>query len=503
MGSRMKLVRRIVQLLTLGLFVWLFVQTRWLGTGVVAARPWFLRMDPLTALCAVLAPTPTWLPLFVPAIVLLMATVVFGRFFCGWICPMGTTLDVADHLLLRRRRRRPEPNRPSWKYYVLGASLVAALFGTQLAWLMDPIPLLTRTLALVAYPIAVGAYNLGVISGRPVLQATGLSLYPTDQPPAFALNVLVLVVFVVIVGLSALSRRFWCRSLCPLGALLAVAGRFGLWNRRVTGCVSCRRCVGECKMGAIPADGEDFSATLQSECIQCYDCVVCPRDGITSVGLHVPSAPIDPTLQARRRHFLAALGAGLLYGAAASTGAGRKGTHARLIRPPGAILRTSQGIRPMGEDQFRDLCARCGNCMKACVTGGLQPAVAEAGFDGCFTPILVPKLGHCEQSCTACGEVCPTGALGPFSVEEKSKIRIGLAAIDTDRCLSWRHGSHYKLCLVCAEQCSYGAVEVWDDRGQRRPVVNADKCVGCGMCERKCPCKPEAAIVVYRRSNGV
>lgn len=499
----MKLWRRAVQLAALALFVWLFAQTRWLGAGAVAARPWFLRMDPLTALCAILAPTRTWLPLFVPALVLLIATALLGRFFCGWICPLGTTLDIAHHLLLRHRRRRPERNRPAWKYYILGASLVAAIFGTQLGWLMDPIPLFTRTLALVAYPIAVGAYNLGVISGRPVLRGLGLSLYPTDQPPAFTLNVLVLGIFTLIVALSALSRRFWCRNLCPLGALLAVVGRLGLWNRKVTGCVSCGRCLDECKMGAIPSHGESFATTWSSECIQCYDCLVCPQENITSLGLHVPSAPLDPTLRARRRHFLGALGAGLLYGATASTGVGRKAAHARLIRPPGAILRTPQGIRPMSEEQFRDLCVRCGNCMKACVTGGLQPAVAEAGLDGCFTPMLVPKLGHCEQSCTACGQVCPTGALGPFSVEEKSRIKIGLAAINTDRCLSWRQGPHYKLCLVCAEQCSYGAVEVWNDRGDRRPVVNADKCVGCGMCERYCPYNPEAAIVVYRRSSEV
>jgi ferredoxin len=503
MSNPLKVLRRMVQLAALAFFVWLFVQTRWLGAGAVAARPLFLRMDPLTALCAILAPTPTWLPLFMPALVLLVATAVFGRFFCGWICPLGTTLDIADHVLFRNCRHRPALNRPAWKYYLLGAVLVAALFGTQLAWLVDPIPLLTRTLALVAYPIAVGTYNLGVLWGRPALRALGLSLYPTDQPPIFALNLLVLCVFVGIIGLGALSRRYWCRSLCPLGALLAVVGRFGLWNRRVTGCVACRRCLDECKMGAIPAQGEDFSATASSECILCYDCMVCPREGIVSVGLHVPSAPLDPTLRAQRRHFLGALGAGLLYGAAASTGAGRRAMHARLIRPPGAILRTPQGIKPMDEQQFRDLCVRCGNCMKACVTGGLQPAVVEAGFDGLFTPILVPKLGHCEQSCTACGQVCPTGALGPFTVEEKSRIKIGLAAIDKNRCLSWRQGQHYKLCLVCAEQCSYGAVEVWNDRGQRRPVVNADKCVGCGMCERSCPYDPLAAIVVYRRSGGL
>jgi len=211
----------------------------------------------------------------------------------------------------------------------------------------------------------------------------------------------------------------------------------------------------------------------------------------------------DPALRLSKRHFLASLGLGLLYGATAASGAGRRATHSRLIRPPGAILRTQTGIRNMTEPQFRDLCIRCGNCMKACVTGGLQPAVSEAGFDGLFTPILVPKLGYCEQGCTACGEVCPTGALGTFRVEEKAQIRIGQATIHKDKCLAWRTGDQYQVCLVCDEHCPYDAIIVGDDNGRQRPEVNADLCVGCGQCENRCPVKPEAAIVVYRLATKV
>jgi ferredoxin len=500
MSDPVRLARRIVQLAALFLFLALVAGTHWTPTGAAPA-PFFLRLDPLAALVTWLAPTPTWLPLFLPALILLALTALLGRFFCGWICPLGTVIDGSDRLL---HSPRPRWSFPALKLYVLGFVLVAALFGTQVAWLADPIPLLTRVAALVAYPVVVAAYNSGVVAARPLLLDLHWRLYPMENAPTFALNLVVLAGLVGILALGLLGRRTWCRNLCPLGGLLSLVGRLGLWRRRVTGCVSCHRCASACKMGAVPepaGDAPDCSRTVAAECIQCYDCLVCPQPGISSVALSAPRLVADVAPQMSKRHFLGALGLGAVYGAAAATGAGRKTTNARLLRPPGAIMRTETGFHQMTEPQFRDLCLRCGNCMKACITGGLQPAVVEAGFDGVFTPILVPRLGHCEQNCTACGQVCPSGALGPFRVEEKSRIRIGLASINTNKCLSWRQGEHYRLCLVCAEHCPYGAVEVTEDNGERRPVVNADKCVGCGQCERVCPCKPEAAIVVYRREN--
>ena len=152
----------------------------------------------------------------------------------------------------------------------------------------------------------------------------------------------------------------------------------------------------------------------------------------------------------------------------------------------------------MSEAEFRSRCARCGACMRACPTAGLQPAVAEAGWDGVFTPILVPQAGWCEKACTACGQVCPTGALQPFQVGEKPQIKLGLATVHHDRCLSWRKRDEYRRCLICAEVCPYNAAQARETEGEIRPVVSAENCTGCGQCENKCPVKPGAAIVVRR-----
>jgi polyferredoxin/Pyruvate/2-oxoacid:ferredoxin oxidoreductase delta subunit len=433
-----------------------------------------------------------------PAIILLALTVLLGRFFCGWLCPLGTTIDIAETILWRRRPVKHHfPNLPWLKYALLASCLVAALFGTQIGWLLDPIPLITRTAGTVFSPIAQILYNFAVTSGHSVLRSVGIRAYPTDVHE-YSLTIGVAAMFVAVIALSYLSRRFWCRTICPLGALLGLVGRWGLWRRWVTDCVKCLRCIRECKMGAIPAD--DPHQTRSAECILCYDCITCPKPGIVHIGLAARTEGHLTTAATSRRQFLGAACLGLSYGVAAAVGVSRRPLRDDLIRPPGAIRRTPDGaIVPLSEEDFRAACLRCGNCMKVCVTGGLQPAVWEAGFDGIYTPVLVPTIGPCEQNCNACGDVCPSGALIHFEVSEKSKIRIGRAHVDRSRCLSWRPGKLYKLCLVCAEHCPWGAIHILDDAGQKRPVVNEEKCVGCGICENRCPVTPERAIRVQRK----
>jgi len=497
-----KWIRRIIQLAALFLFGWLLYQSRWVPAGDIAP-PTFLRLDSLVTLTSLLSRGPVVLKYLLPGIVLLILTVVFGRFFCGWLCPLGTCIDIFDTLFFRRRSgQRPGRTRPQWKYYILAAVLVAALLGAQIAWLVDPIPLLTRTAATVVYPLSLGAYNLFINQAGPLLHHFGIYLYPAPVHH-FSLEIPVGIVFLIVLGMSFFARRMWCRSFCPLGALLALVGRFGIWKRYVTErCTGCGVCSRACKMGAIPADR--CSQTDTAECILCYDCMACPQPGAMQIGLHLGmSGGANAATDTSRRAFVSAIGAGLAYGLLVKLGLRREQIHPKLIRPPGANVREADGnLRRMTEEEFRELCTRCGNCMRACPTGGLQPAVTQAGLDGAFTPVLVPAVGFCEQECNACSQVCPTGALRPHTIQQKSQIKIGLAAIDRDRCLSWQKGNEYLLCLVCVEHCSYQAVVAREDEGQMRPFVLPDVCVGCGQCEFGCPVAEEgtapAAITVSR-----
>jgi MauM/NapG family ferredoxin protein len=237
---------------------------------------------------------------------------------------------------------------------------------------------------------------------------------------------------------------------------------------------------------------------VPAECFACFNCGgACPR---TSLGFtwawpwrkQPPVAPVDLS----KRSLLAALVGGVagLWLMRANPQSRAKVHNPALIRPPGA--------RP--EPEFLARCTACGMCVKACLTGGLQPAWMEAGLEGLWTPRLVPQIGYCDYNCNLCGQVCPTEAIVPLPVKDKQQVRIGLASFDTTRCIPYAYGRD---CMVCEEHCPipdkaiYSVpVEVTLHDGQRRtvkqPRVDATKCIGCGVCENVCPFKDRPAIRV-------
>ncbi len=494
----MKSARRISQGLFLILFAVLFALSVGRldlsagGLRIVSPLPveLFLLIDPLLAGASMLSSrtfTPAHILWILPVVLL---TILCGRAFCGWVCPLGTCIDAADRVARRKADRRTTRERswPRLKYYILAGIIVTAAMGAQVAWLLDPQALLVRSLTLGAAPPA--QWTLRSIEGVPALgQAAGAArgLFP-EQQAAFRQGLIAALMLAAILAGGILSRRFWCRSLCPLGALLGLIGRIPLFRRSITPkCNECRLCEIDCKMDAISGNG---AATVTEECIYCYSCVaVCPREGnVLSTAKPERSAPLNLS----RRHLLTGIGVGAVWSFAARTAISEKATRdgtsrlagLRLIRPPGSV----------GEDEFTELCVRCGECMKVCPTNGLQPALAEAGLAGIWTPVLAPRAGECTQKCTLCGDVCPTHAIQPFTVAEKDYLYIGRAAIDRSTCVVWESG---KQCLVCDEVCSYDAIYWRKEGGTKMPHVDPARCVGCGICENNCPVGgPNAAIRV-------
>lgn len=494
---------RISQLLFLALFLFLFIITDYRGRDEINVGVNSLfRSDPLVLASYILAAKSfTWL-LF-PALVMVISTVLLGRFFCGWICPLGTLID-----LVTRRIPKSGPIKllkGRFKYCLLFALLVSALFSVNVSGILDPIAILIRALTFFFYPLLglaarsgwSGLYTLAgdgrdhVLFLYDFLRTYVLPFRETLYPLAFVSAAIIVFIFVI----ERFERRNWCRNICPLGTLLNLLGRFSLF-RRIPGRI-CSDC-GDCRKHCPTAFDEEV---LQSgDCIRCMDCRTSCSFKRVSFRAALPSfskggADQQPVLS--RRLFLGSVVSGIVLAKGFSF---RKleGQN-RLLRPPGVT----------DENVFLEKCVRCGECMKVCLRSALYPDLSRGGVTGVFMPVMIPRLGYCEYNCTLCGQICPTGAIPRLAQEEKRKSIIGTAVIDRNLCLPYAKKLN---CLVCEEHCPipekairFEQVTDIDYQGKRialkRPHVIEELCTGCGICENKCPLEGRSAIEVFSRKK--
>ncbi|MBW1819970.1 MAG: 4Fe-4S binding protein, partial [Deltaproteobacteria bacterium] len=311
--------------------------------------------------------------------------------------------------------------------------------------------------------------------------------------PRFATQFFILAFFGALFFLAKASPRFWCRNLCPSGALMALLSKKPLIRRDVSDdCTDCGRCANSCPMSAIMP--EDPRVALHEECIVCRTCEnTCPENAILFDRVRSEQVLEKHRFSFTRRQFICS---GLFGAATATVGlTGLNSLHGKpgpgqvapqgLIRPPGALP----------EMGFLAQCSRCGECMAACPTNTLQPIWLDAGFMGLFSPGLNLRRSYCSPECRMCGEVCPTDAIRSLLKNERIWAKTGTAVIFRRKCLAWEQ---QKSCMVCDEVCPYKAVEFRKEPGNPVPVpqVREEKCAGCGYCEHFCPVQNQSAIVV-------
>ncbi len=492
--------RRLSQLACLALFFFLFINTDYAGRDEIRyAVNILFRIDPLLALTASVA-AGFFILLMLPALLTLLFTLIFGRFFCGWVCPMGTLLDGSRVLMKSKGAAATRRYRPL-KFHLLGFLLVGAWLGLPLVGLVDPFSILVRGLALAVDP-ALNALSTTFFTftyqeapawvnslTEPLYAFLKATILPFHQN-YYELALLSLAILLLVFGLERLERRFFCRNICPLGALLAVTARFALLRGKAgVKCGSCRTCQDVCRMGAI----DEQHQISPQECTLCLDCLHhCPGHKI-SFRFGWWRAP-RPAFDLSRRTFAGSLALGALLPFFLKTRTLARQADPRLIRPPGALA----------EEEFVGRCVRCGECMKVCIGNGLQPAFLQGGLEAMFSPVLQARTGYCEYNCTLCGQVCPTGAIRKLSPAAKKKEKIGNALFDTDRCLPYAKGI---ACMVCEEHCptpdkaiKFREAVVQNSRGEqvrvKQPYLVDELCVGCGICETKCPLAGRSAVIV-------
>ncbi len=635
---RIVAVRRVSQVFFLVVFLWFCVVSS-IGTGWWQIRGWpvnwFLQLDPLVAFGTILTTGSLYSGLLW-ALATVVLTVIFGRFFCGWMCPFGSIHQFVGFLGRRkdpvsRKLKKNAPRRAQTvKYYIL-LFLLSAASGTLIARAVHSafdVPMLLWVLLAGSVFLCVqtvlktwdkpargfglllfllGAWSViafftsldrlirsslqtGLLDPIPLVhRSVNLVLLPLLDATTQALSVnsrfyegawLIAVVFFSAVLLNLVIPRFYCRFVCPLGALFGVLSRLSLWRigKVDASCPNCMLCEANCEGACRPA-----GAIRVHECVLCMNCMSeCRHDLISYRTAPSATGEVSSPDLSRRGFVITAL-AGVAVVPVLRLGGGMSHSwNPDVIRPPGAL----------SEADFLSRCIKCGQCMRICPTNIIHPCGLEAGLEGLWTPALNFRIGTsgCQHNCIACSHICPTAAIRPITIDEKlglneyaskGPLRIGTAFVDRGRCLPWAMD---KPCIVCQENCPVspkaifvreefatvrggalkvkkadtGTVEVDganleagkyssgdyylrvcaepEDRRRliaantekvisissdrpfetvpgtgtgieiqvrlQRPQVDLERCIGCGICEHECPVNGRRAIRVTAENES-
>ena len=232
MRISMKLRRHAIQLgaLVLLLLPMYFTGVIWYGTYISADFGGLELTDPLTMLEITLASRTLWMPLLVSAVPLILMAVLLGRVFCSYICPLNLLLEL---LPIKKKKKLDTPFLP-----------VAALG-------------ITLVLSLV---LAVPVFN----TVSPVFALMRMLL--------FGFGIEAMLLLLVVLAAFVWGQKIWCRTICPLGAIYGLLGRWRRWSVQVDSakCIHCGKCSAVCTMGTDPRKTDWADAYL---CTNCGDCI--------------------------------------------------------------------------------------------------------------------------------------------------------------------------------------------------------------------------------------
>ena len=360
-----------------------------------------------------------------------LLTLFFGRLFCSFMCPLGSSLSFIA-LFSKKGKKKIYPIIGG---FILGLFIGAMVFGLALVFrLLDPYSLFGRALTVPLW--------FGVI--------------------------FLVVIFIV----TFFFGRLFCTSFCPVGLLLSRIAKISAFGITIPDeCVHCGKCENVCPTGCIDQKKNEVK---RAYCVMCLDCLtVCPRTGPTFSFLWKRSEK-EKAPDLERRNFLLALSAGAavglagggLFKAISKKRSKEESEKELLVRPPGAV----------SESSFLAKCTACGLCVSKC-----PQKVLTLGPGGFGAPRLDFKHGACSINCVKCSSICPTGALRKIDPERKKTFVIGKAKFNAKLCIAFQGEG---TCGKCASACPTAAITL---RANGTPKLEAEKCLGCGGCQHVCP----------------
>lgn len=438
-------------------------------------------------------------------LLLLALTLIFGRVYCSFICPLGVMQDIIAWFGKRKKKLPYKHSRAiTWLRCLMLALLVIAVvagIGSVVA-LLDPYAAYGRIANTLIQPLYMWANNLLAYLAE---RADSYAFYSVDVWLKSLPTLIVAGAFLVLVFILAWRNgRTYCNTICPVGTILGYIAKYSLLRPVIdtTKCTSCGVCARKCKASCINSRAHEIDYT---RCVACFDCLdACSQHAISYTRRRKAPTPAktdkrvapEKPADTGRRTFLAtavaATSAGLLHAQEKKVDGGlaviedkkipQRATH---ITPPGSV-----GIR-----HFAQHCTACQLCVSVCPNQVLRPSGNPLRF---MQPEMSYERGYCRPECTKCSEVCPAGAILPITPAEKSATQIGHAVWIKENCVPLTDGVE---CGNCARHCPSGAIimvpsDPANPKSVKIPAVNTERCIGCGACENLCPARPFSAIYV-------
>ena len=460
-------------------------------TGTIHA--WFGWMAKIQFLPAVLA-----LNLGV-VIALILLTLLMGRIYCSVICPLGVLQDIFGWIGKKHRKNRYSYSKPMnvLRYVMLGFLVVTLVGGLgSVAALIAPYSAFGRIASNLLAPIYLWGNNLLATWAESV---NSYAFYSVDIWLKGGVTLMVAIVTLAALFVLAYKNgRTYCNTICPVGTVLGFLSRFSYLKPVIdtSKCNGCGLCAKNCKASCIDSKNHTID---YSRCVVCLDCIDKCRQGAIK---YVPrskaqqATPSGATTDKGRRAFIAT--SAMVAGASAVKAQKLKMDGGFATIEDKKIPNRETPITPPGSLSAKNLaqhCTACQLCISVCPNQVLRPS---AGLNNFMQPETSYERGYCRPECTKCSEVCPTGAIKPITKEEKTAIQIGHAVWIADNCIVNTDGQK---CGNCARHCPTGAIQMVpkdpnDKKSLQIPVVNTERCIGCGACENLCPSRPFSAIYV-------
>ena len=460
-------------------------------TGAIHA--WFGWMAKIQFLPAVLALN------FGVVIALVLLTLLMGRIYCSVICPLGVLQDIFGWLGKKVKKNRYTYSKPMsiLRYVMLGVLVVALVAGfTSIGALIAPYSAFGRIATTFLAPVYQWGNNLLASWAE---SANSYAFYSVDiWWKGGATFVVALVTLTTLFVLAFKNGRTYCNTICPVGTVLGFLSRYSYLKPVIdtTKCNGCGLCARNCKASCIDSKNH---AIDYSRCVVCLDCIdKCRQGAIKYVprSKAVQFAPSGASADKGRRAFITATA--VMAGASVAKAQKLKMDGGYAVIEDKKIPNRETPLTPPGSLSARNLaqhCTACQLCISACPNQVLRPSSDLSNF---MQPVTSFERGYCRPECVKCSEVCPTGAIKPITKEEKTAIQIGHAVWIADNCVVNRDNQK---CDNCFRHCPTGAIQMVaknpdDKKSPKIPVINTERCIGCGACENLCPSRPFSAIYV-------